>query len=40
VTEAPGDQIKSNPSRLEIFKDYVRNVASWLQPANRLSVAV
>jgi hypothetical protein len=40
VSEPPGDQIKAEPSRLEIFKDYVRNVASWLQPATRLSVAV
>jgi hypothetical protein len=40
VTEAPGDQIKADPSRLETFKDYVRNVATWLQPAKNLSVAV
>jgi hypothetical protein len=40
VTEAPGDQIKADPSRLETFKDYVRNVATWLQPAANLSVAV
>ena len=40
VTEAPGDQIKADPSRLGIFKDYIRNVAAWLQPANNLSVAV
>jgi hypothetical protein len=40
VTEAPGTQIKADPSRLAIFKDYVRNVATWLQPANHLSVAV
>ena len=32
VTEPPGDQIKADPSRLEIFKDYVRNVATWLRP--------
>jgi len=30
VTEMPGDQIKADPSRLEIFKDYVRNLATWL----------
>jgi hypothetical protein len=33
VTERPGNQIKADPSRLDIFKDYVRNVAAWLQPA-------
>jgi hypothetical protein len=32
VSEAPGSQIKADPSRLEIFKDYVRNVADWLHP--------
>jgi hypothetical protein len=40
VSEPPGNQIKADPSRLEIFKDYVRNIATWLQPANSLSVAV
>ncbi|OBC17403.1 hypothetical protein A5784_23660 [Mycobacterium sp. 852013-50091_SCH5140682] len=35
VTEAPGDQIKSDPARLDIFKDYVRNIAVWLTPAPR-----
>ena len=40
VSEAPGDQIKADPSRLAIFKDYIRNVAMWLQPATNLSVAV
>jgi hypothetical protein len=40
VTEPPGNQIKADPSRLGIFKDYVRNIATWLQPANSLSVAV
>jgi hypothetical protein len=33
VTELPGTQIKSDPTRLAVFKDYVRNVALWLQPA-------
>jgi hypothetical protein len=33
VSEPPGSEIKADPSRLEIFKDYVRNVATWLQPA-------
>ncbi|MGE2721789.1 hypothetical protein [Mycolicibacterium celeriflavum] len=40
VTERPGSQIKDDPSRLDVFKDYVRNVAEWLHPAARLSVAV
>ena len=30
--EPPGTQIKADPSRLVVFKDYVRNVATWLQP--------
>ena len=30
VTDKPGDEIKRDPARLEIFKDYVRNIASWL----------
>ena len=33
VTEAPGDEIKRDPSRLETFKDYVGNIARWLSPA-------
>lgn len=40
VTERPGSQIRDDPSRLDAFKDYVRNVAAWLHPAARLSVAV
>lgn len=32
VTEDPGYQIKSDPSRLAVFKDYVRNIAGWLTP--------
>jgi hypothetical protein len=40
VSEPPGNQIKADPGRLEIFKDYVRNIATWLQPATTLSVAV
>ena len=32
VTDLPGDEMKRDPSRLEIFKDYVRNIARWLQP--------
>ncbi|WP_197518572.1 hypothetical protein [Mycobacterium sp. ACS1612] len=39
VTEVPGTQIKADPSRLDIFKDYVRNIATWLAPARRLSLA-
>ena len=47
VTETPGTQIKCDPARLEVFKDYVRNIATWLQPvtsghrsrvANRMAV--
>ncbi|MHA3024168.1 hypothetical protein ACXPWS_28325 [Mycobacterium sp. BMJ-28] len=30
VTEPAGCQIKDDPSSLEIFKDYVRNIAVWL----------
>lgn len=30
VRDKPGHQIKDDPSRLEIFKDYVRNAARWL----------
>jgi hypothetical protein len=30
VTDRPGDEIKRDPARLEIFKDYVRNIARWL----------
>ncbi len=32
VAEPPGTQIKADPSRLAIFTDYVRNIATWLQP--------
>jgi hypothetical protein len=32
VTEAPGAQIKADPSRLAVFQDYVRNIAVWLPP--------
>jgi hypothetical protein len=34
VTEPPGTQVTSDPSRLAAFKDYVRNVAAWL-PSSR-----
>jgi hypothetical protein len=30
VTDEPSDEMKRDPARLEIFKDYVRNVAGWL----------
>ena len=40
VTEVPGAQIKDDPSRLAIYKDYVRNIATWLQPATMLPMAV
>lgn len=33
VSEPPGSEIKADPSRLAIFKDYVRNLATWLRPA-------
>jgi hypothetical protein len=38
VTEAPGTQIKADPSRLEIFKDYVRNVATWLSQSSTTTI--
>ena len=25
-------QIKADPSRLAVFKDYVRNISTWLEP--------
>jgi hypothetical protein len=34
VTEPPGDEIKRDPSRLEVFKDYVHNIARWLRPGS------
>lgn len=30
VCEPPGSHIKADPARLRIFKDYVRNAATWL----------
>jgi hypothetical protein len=30
VTEPPSNVMKRDPSRLEVFKDYVRNIARWL----------
>jgi hypothetical protein len=32
VTETPGTEIKADPTHLAVFKDYVRNLAAWLQP--------
>jgi hypothetical protein len=32
VTEPPGDEIKRDPGRLAIFKEYVHNLARWLAP--------
>ena len=30
VTDRPSDEIQRDPSRLEVFQDYVRNIADWL----------
>ena len=35
VTDKPGDEIKQDPARFEIFKDYVRNIALWLGVRSR-----
>ncbi|KAA0081400.1 hypothetical protein CIW52_20750 [Mycolicibacterium sp. P9-64] len=32
VSEPPGTEIRTDPARLAVFKDYVRNLATWLQP--------
>jgi hypothetical protein len=32
VTESPGTEIKADPHRLVVYKDYVRNIAAWLHP--------
>lgn len=32
VSDVPGTQIKDDPSRLAVFKDYIANIAAWLQP--------
>jgi len=34
VTDKPAFQIKTDPARFEIFKDYVRNIAGWLKPVS------
>ncbi len=33
VTDRPGTQMKADPAHLTVFKDYVRNLAVWLQPS-------
>jgi hypothetical protein len=33
VSETPGTEIKTDPARLATFKDYIRNLATWLHPA-------
>jgi hypothetical protein len=30
VSDAPGHEIERDPVRFDIFKDYVRNIATWL----------
>jgi hypothetical protein len=35
VSEPPGTEIAADPSRLAVFKDYVRNLATWLQPTTK-----
>lgn len=35
VTDKPGNEIKDDPARFEIFKDYVRNIARWLGVRSR-----
>ncbi len=34
VSDRPGAQIANDPSRLEIFKGYVANIAQWLHPVS------
>jgi hypothetical protein len=36
VTEIPGTQIKADPAHLAVYKDYVRNIATWLRPITSL----
>jgi hypothetical protein len=35
VTEPPGGQMKADPRPLVVFKDYVRNLAQWLDESDR-----
>jgi hypothetical protein len=39
VTDRPGDEMKRDPSRLAIFKDYVHNIARWLVVSRGLGAA-
>jgi hypothetical protein len=32
VTDVPGDEIRRDPSRLTVFKDFVGNITRWLAP--------
>ncbi|MET4426749.1 hypothetical protein [Mycolicibacterium sp. 624] len=34
VTEPPGTQIQDDPIHLDVFKDYVGNIADWLHPTD------
>lgn len=34
VTEPRGNGLHEEPARLEVFKDYIRNIAHWLAPEN------
>ena len=34
VSDPPGTQIGDDPSRLAVFKDYIANIAAWLQPVS------
>jgi hypothetical protein len=35
VTDQPGTEIKRDPFRLDVFKDYIRNIATWLSAGAR-----
>ena len=35
VSEPAGSEIKTDPTRLVVFMDYIRNLAAWLHPVNR-----
>jgi hypothetical protein len=32
MTEPRGCELRNNPEKLEIYKDYIRNIARWLSP--------
>jgi hypothetical protein len=32
VTEPRGSELRNEPAKLEIYKDYIRNIARWLSP--------